>query len=46
MSPLTDKERESYLNQINCFIRKEKLEDTDNKNYRKFRDHCYYRDKY
>ena len=38
--------RWSYLNQIDCYICKAKIENTDNKNYNKVRDHCHYTGQY
>ena len=44
MLPLTNKEYESYLNQENCHICKNKFEykDTADKTYHEVRDHCHF----
>ena len=48
MTPLTNQEYESYLNQRNCHICKKKFEHkyTNDKNYCKVKDHCHYTRKF
>ena len=48
MTPLADKELESYDSQENCYICKEKLKEENafDEKYCKVRDHCHYTGKY